>query len=442
MMAGQLAGPSPALRPGEEGLRASAGPPPRVAVIGAFDRFNYGDLLFAVVAERMIRATAAAVPIGFYSTVRSDWRRLGGHRTLSLRDLLRPGELPHSSVAIVAGGEVLNGRWGHTMETVVSAPLAFCLRRVDWRWHARADALARWLSGTRLELPWVLGPEDFPGWVRVAYNSVGGSSLDQLPPDARARVEEKLGRAAYLSVRDERTRSLLEAGRLAGRARLAPDSAVLISAFYPAADLERRAAPAVREIVGRHPGGYLCFQINKALGSGQARLLAEQLEAVHRRYGLAAVLLPNGRARNHEDQVALAAAHRLLRTPAVLARGALTIYDIMYLIASARAYAGTSLHGSITALTYEVPQLGLTRSVPKLEAFLRTWGLPGPGCVPLQELSERLAEALAVPRAALGRKRAELVAAAQANFRELFAATGIAAAPARPRADDGKERGR
>jgi hypothetical protein len=424
--AGQPASYPRAQRAAEAPPRAGRRQAPRVAVIGAFDRFNYGDLLFGVVAERMIRAADGAARVGFYSTVRSDWRRLGGHRTRSLGDLLRPGELPDGSAAIVAGGEVLSAGWGETMETVLPRPVAYCLRRIGTNWcPKRAHALARWLSGTRLVSPWVLAPDDFPGRVRVAYNGVGGVSLDQLPADARARVEDKLAQAAHLSVRDDRTRALLEQGRLAGRARLAPDPAVLISALFPLAELEGRVRPALREVARRHPGGYLCFQINKHLGHGKAARIAGQLEAAHRRHGLAAVLLPNGRARNHEDQVVLGEVRRHLRTPAVLAGGELTVYEIMFLIASARAYAGTSLHGSITALTYEVPQLGLTDRVPKLAAFLRTWALPGPGCVGLDELSDRLAAALAVPRAVLAEKRAELVAAARENFRGLFAATGI-----------------
>jgi polysaccharide pyruvyl transferase WcaK-like protein len=414
--------------PGADDLWTGTRPPPRVAVVGAFDRFNYGDLLFAAVMERMLRGAADPARVDFYALVRRDLRHLGGPRTRPLKELFRPGELPDGSVVIVAGGEVLDAGWGHTLETAGSAPLVFLLRRVNQYLGCRAaDRLSRWLAGTPLEEPWVLAPSDFPSRVRVAYNAVGGASLDRLPAEVRARVEEKLAQATYLSVRDERTRELLEAGQLAGRARLAPDSVVLLASLYPPASLEERAVPPVRELVRQHAGGYLCFQINKNLGSGQGRLLAAQLEAIYRCHGLAAVLLPIGRARFHEDQVPLAEVRQHLRTPAVLAAGELTTHDITYLIASARAYAGTSLHGAITALAYGVPSLGLTPSVPKQAAFFRTWGIPGRCGVALEEIAAQLPAVLAVPRPDLERKGAELVAAARDNFRALFEAVGIAA---------------
>jgi polysaccharide pyruvyl transferase WcaK-like protein len=51
-----------------------------------------------------------------------------------------------------------------------------------------------------------------------------------------------------------------------------------------------------------------------------------------------------------------------------------SVFDLMGLIAGARLYVGTSLHGAITAVSYGVPVLGLCPSrVRKLAAFLGTW---------------------------------------------------------------------
>jgi hypothetical protein len=400
-------------------------PPTRVAVIGAFDRFNYGDLLFPDVLERRLREVGD-FPADFYASVRSDLRRLGGQRTRPLKELFQPGALPDGSAAILAGGEILDASWAVTMQTVVPAPMAWLMGRVGHRLGEGADNLYRRLSGTRLERPWIITAEDFSSRVRVAYNCVGGSNFATLPADLRCRIEARMARAAYVSVRDTETKALLEEGPLAGRVHLAPDSAILISTFYPISDLAERVTPSIRAIAERFPEGYLCFQINKNLGTGQARRIADQLENIYRRHGLAAVLLPHGRARYHEDQVVLEEVRPLLRTPAILADGELTTHDIMYLIGSARAYAGTSLHGSITALSYAVPHLGLTRAVPKLDAFLRTWDLPEHQCVPLEDLADRLPDVLSCPRALLELKRDELVAASRHNFHKMFDALGIA----------------
>jgi hypothetical protein len=397
-----------------------------VAIVGAFDRFNYGDLLFPDVLGRLLRPSGARAD--FYTSVRSDLSHLGGQRTRPVKELLRSGALPDGGAVIVAGGEVLDASWTVTLGTLLSTPLAFLVRGVHHRLgEGWSDALCRRLAGARLERPWVLAPEDLPGRVRVAYNCVGGSSLTALPLDVRGRIENRMARAAFVSVRDAQTKALLEQGPLAGRVHLAPDSAVLISAFYPPEPLRKLATLRSRAIVRRYPNGYLCFQINKHLGSDKISLIADQLKKIYHRHGLAAVLLPNGRARHHEDQVVLAALRDRLHTPAALAGGELATHDIMYLIATARAYAGTSLHGSITALSYAVPHLGLTHAVPKLDAFLQTWDLAEQQCVELEDLADRLLDVLLLPRETLQWKREELMTASERNFQELFAALDISA---------------
>jgi hypothetical protein len=398
--------------------------PTHVAVIGAFHRFNFGDLLFPDVLERLLREMGS-FPTDFYATVRSDLRRLGGQRTRPLRDLFRPSALPDGSTAIVAGGDLLAGCWATEFGTALPAPVAWLMRRFGHHLGEGTEKFCRWLSRTRLERPWILAPEDFSSRVRVAYNCLGGPAYGKLPADLCSRIEERLARAAYVSVRDAETMAYLENGPLAGRIHLAPDSAILISTLYSVEDLARRATPAVRVIPEGFREGYLCFQINKRHGSDQARRIADHLETIHHNHGLAAVLLPNGRARYHEDQVPLAEIYNQLRTPAILAGGELTTHDIMYLIASAQAYAGSSLHGSITALSYAVPHLGLTRAVPKLDAFLRTWDLPEHQCVPLDDLADRLTDVLAVSRETREAKRDELTAASRHNFHKMFTALGL-----------------
>src|SRR5262249_60885946 len=103
--------------------------PARVAVIGAFDRFNYGDLLFPAVLGRLLGG-AGTPPADFYAAVRSDLRRVGGQRTRPLKELFRPGALPEGGAAILAGGEILDAGWAITLGTGLAAPLAWLGRKV------------------------------------------------------------------------------------------------------------------------------------------------------------------------------------------------------------------------------------------------------------------------------------------------------------------------
>jgi len=395
-------------------------------VVGAFDRFNYGDVLFPVILDEVLRRYQCPWPRSFHATRQSDLTGHGGKRTRPLRALFQELQLPPESVVIVAGGEVLDADWTGTLENVLSGPMSIFLGQLrDRCGRTCANHIARLLSGTRLECPWILSPDDFDAPVRVAYNAVGGSSLGKLPAPVRARIEEKLARAAYLSVRDRQIQQQLEASQSRLFAHLAPDSAVLMSLFYPRECLASLAR-GVGGLLDPVREGYLCFQINKSLGSSQAPLIAQELERVHRRLGLGVLFLPNGRARNHEDQVALAQIHALMHTPAVFANGELGIFDIMSLIAGSTVYAGTSLHGNLSALSFGVPHVGLTQQVPKLEAFLQTWDLPKQReCVSIQGLTQRIKEVLRISTAERERKRSELVEASLRNFEAMFKATGI-----------------
>ncbi|MGY0205389.1 polysaccharide pyruvyl transferase family protein, partial [Acinetobacter soli] len=50
-----------------------------------------------------------------------------------------------------------------------------------------------------------------------------------------------------------------------------------------------------------------------------------------------------------------------------------TIFDTAYYIANSSGYTGTSLHGAITAIAYEVPHAAFSDEILKLVSFLNTW---------------------------------------------------------------------
>src|SRR5690606_17054773 len=93
-----------------------------------------------------------------------------------------------------------------------------------------------------------------------------------------------------------------------------------------------------------------------------------------RESSLGICLCPIGKALNHDDQQALLAVQSILNCPSTYF-DAENIWDIMYLIANCKAYIGTSLHGAITSMSYEVPHVGLVAE--KLDAYLSTWGVRG-----------------------------------------------------------------
>lgn len=406
----------------------------RVAILGAYDRFNYGDLLFPDVLEHVLREHNCE-RIDHYTTFKSDLRRLGGRQTRPMRDLFAPAAVSDGTAIIVAGGELLDADWTSTVETLLASPLAFLIRRLRNRFGgAVSDRICRRLSGAPMALPWVLSSRDFAAKVRVLYNCVGGSNVLRMSADLRAQLMTKLEEVEFVSVRDAVSMDVLQSQGLRNGVRLAPDCAVLVSRMYPREQLPRRVQPRVKAIPDRYPGGYFCFQINRLHGLGKAQLLAAQLRAVASRHGLGIVLLPVGRARNHEDHVPLHHIHDALGRSSEFVDGALSIHDIIFLIAHAHAYAGTSLHGAITSMSYAVPHIGLTQAIPKLAAFLKTWDIPEQqGCAALESLSDHVDAVLGVPRDRLEVRRDEVIRASLRNFDALLAAAGITAPAAATR---------
>ena len=100
----------------------------------------------------------------------------------------------------------------------------------------------------------------------------------------------------------------------------------------------------------------------------------------------------------------------------------LPVTDLLALIASARLFAGTSLHGNLTALTYGVPRVGLGPGVRKLDLFLRTWDPTQPnGAAAFSELAARAATALEISPADLEAARSHVLTAGWQNLRQLVA---------------------
>src|SRR5690606_9384215 len=121
-----------------------------------------------------------------------------------------------------------------------------------------------------------------------------------------------------------------------------------------------------------------------------------------------------GKALNHDDHLALQRIAPLLKHPYTVFEE-VTIWDIMYLIAQAKVYMGTSLHGAITAMSYAVPYVGV--AVPKLNSYLQTWGTGGiRHTVPLDGLLEGFRKAVEVDASLLNQSREQQIEAAEDSF--------------------------
>jgi hypothetical protein len=345
----------------------------QVALIGAFDRFNFGDLLFPHIVEHELRRCGIDADYRCYSLRPADLRSRGGVLTRPLAEL-RGQRLPPGSVAIVAGGEVLSARWLDAW-LGLAGPRRSLAAKIGSRLvgAGAVDAVCRRLLRGDRPLPWVVGGADLGHDLPVLFNGVGGTGIDRLPAPLLEAARARLERAAFLSVRDPQTKAALDGWDLPVEVRLAPDCGLLVANLWPEGAASNQASDAARRAVDGLGDRYLAFQVGRYPAWRLVPHLAEQLREIHRETGLAILLLPLGQAPGHEDAVPLARILGLLGDLPVTVLSSPQVVDIVFAIANAALFVGSSLHGNLTALAYGVPHVGFGARVAKLDQVLRTW---------------------------------------------------------------------
>jgi hypothetical protein len=345
----------------------------RILIIGAFDRYNYGDLLFPLIIEKQLDSYGIEFQYEYFGLVKSDLSKEGGKPTLGLQDFYAQLADPENKASvIVAGGEALGVTWNSLYAALNKAFQKVHRHHVKLSKFVDLNRIAKKLLKGKTTLPFVFDKADFPGLDKVVLNSLGGSGLATALFNRFPFLRPKLQRVDYLAVRDGLTRENLRRNKV--EAHLFPDSAVLMSDFYPAGLLESLITSEVKQYVKENKGKYVFFQINRKTTVGKEELLAGELEKIYQNDHTPICLCPIGKALNHDDDEALQALQAVLKCPSTYF-DAENIWDIMYLIANAKAYIGTSLHGAITSMSYAVPHVGLV--VEKLDAYLNTWGVEG-----------------------------------------------------------------
>lgn len=385
-----------------------------ILIIGAFDRFNYGDLLFPLVIEAQLNTYGQPFDASYFGIVNSDLSALGGKPTEDIRAFYNQCNQNngHTSI-IVAGGEAVAVTW---------SSLLLALNKTFKKTHRfhhhlnkvfDLNAFAKRVLHGQTELPFVFTRSDFKGVDRVIFNSLGGSELNPAIFDRYPQLRSRLRQVDYFAVRDEATQSNLKAQSI--KTALYPDSAILMSKFYPRSVLVGQVSQPVAVYVHKNQGTYLFFQIKNNHAKNSELRIAQQLDAIAERHpGVHLCLCPIGKALNHDDHLALRRIAPLLKHPSTVF-DEVGIWDIMCLIAHAKVYMGTSLHGAITAMSYAVPYVGV--AVPKLNSYLQTWGVEGINrVVTLDGLHDGFQQAVGVNRASLDRSRIQQIEAAEVSF--------------------------
>lgn len=361
-----------------------------IALVGAYERDNFGDLLFLELTRTLLqpRSTVATAPIA------ADVSNLG----ILPGDVVEYWPLLHGGSAValwVVGGEV----GGTSMESALHmsggvAPESPALNRRASPYLPRPSAFERSMN------------------IPLIVNSVGISGIDGLRGSRRSEALAALREADFVSVRDAASSTLLEREGITHST--APD---LVQAIA-------RLGSARLDEAGTPP--FAIFQIKE---KWIARTGVDALASAILGSGLAdagrLVLMPAGLAAGHDSLLGYSQIReRLLeRAPAfdVEVFEHVDPFRKASLIAGAELFVGTSLHGHIIASAYGVPRVSLLLN--KVRAYARTWDDESPTMVQFDDLAHATRTAMRIGGSASDLDRAvEMSNLASANAQRAVAA--------------------
>lgn len=307
-----------------------------VSAIGALDRYNVGDLLFADIATRYIPE------IEFYSPFGAN---LSSFRSVASRPL---SELPESSNLLFIGGEIFSATWIRTLRQLKPPRLDGLIPAVPQKIDRMViDLMYRNLTLKKWDHPFIPTGKNLER--KVAYASVGGAadfrSLFLLPP-----------KSTYISVRDSTTRDSLIGGP--HRIKMAPDPVSIIALDSKVVNSKEGECDLLIQ------SSYNWYR------KSQNRQLLHQLvsDAVSRSMKVSYCVF--GYTIDHADQMTFLKLSQSF--PSLKLIDAANPYEILKSISDANYFVGTSLHGHIISTALGVPNCPLP-GIPKLENYMQTW---------------------------------------------------------------------
>jgi hypothetical protein len=402
-----------------------------IVLFGAFDRHNFGDLLF----PHIFTALLGKQRFIYAGLLERDMRIYGGHHVFPLSQIVQ--WVKQEPVCVVhVGGELL------TCSAWEAAVMLLSGSEAD-------EMIARYGNDTEAQLCWAhkfLGITDLAPYTAartsmmqaVTYNAVGGTDLSSQNPALRNEVFHKLAQAEDVGVRDMHTLAALRAAGM--QARLMPDPAVMVAELF-AGMIDRHARHGeTAQACSAYPHGYIALQFSADFGRADIlERLCVQLErfAAANKYGI--VLFRAGAAPWHDSLEYYGQLAALLSKVPVRIFHSLNVWDICALIARSQAYCGSSLHGRIVALAFGRPRLTLRHpdqplSMPtKHEAFVQTWEDGAlPGVLAIEELEQGLCAALHSKPNRLRNQAADLAALYRQGFSSMRRHLGKLDAADRP----------
>ncbi|MBC3764949.1 polysaccharide pyruvyl transferase family protein [Neptunicella marina] len=344
--------------------------PKDVYLLSASDRFNYGDLLFPLVAKHEL-AKLGNYTFHNIATIDSDLTEVGAMPTQGFKTLLNPENIAKDSTLIIAGGQVLNADWARLVSYL--DPLYYDLYEA-FKGDRLENILKLHFGNGEVSLPFMPASPNILENMKIAYHAVGGG----IPKSKALRdeVAPSFKQAGYLSVRETDAQRAIK-NNFGLNASLVPDSVMVLSDMQPKHTLPKSLNKP-----------YACAQFGFHKSEGKQKTILNQLRRIYRHQKLAIGLLSIGNCPGHDDQLMVDWIKKHADFP-VHVLPCDTLDQITSAIANAAVYIGTSLHGVIVSMSYGNPFVPVNKAVKKVQAYTMTWAPEYlKGCVPFFQIAE------------------------------------------------------
>lgn len=334
-----------------------------IALVGAYERDNFGDLLFALITKRFL----TEYDVVFTSPLSGSADKILGQEVFNYRSIFsRPSAV---DALWTVGGHVGGARPNSPASNYPGRPKES-------------------LDG--IESPYLPRPSKYPQIANVPYviNSVSFGGVLRSDPTIRAYSRAAVSEADVVSVRDRSSSETLEAWGVPYLG--SPDLVHTISEF-----MKRPAKTG--EVVIQFSDSHFDDSGLEEFG----RWIANE-ELINSKQ---ICLLIAGTAPNHDSRELyerfIHIIHQNNEKVQVRITDTRDPFELAEIIAASSLWIGTSLHGRIIACTYGVPRLSWSKW--KLSSYCSVWDQSMPYDVTIENISSRVAFAMGSPQDSSGR---------------------------------------
>ncbi|WP_373707499.1 polysaccharide pyruvyl transferase family protein [Kaistella sp.] len=336
----------------------------KVHILAASDRNNYGDLLFPIVIKKYLENREENFQFYNYGIIKSDLRSFGALPTYSFTEIQNNNKHSDNYKIVIAGGEVLGGGWLNIQRFVSG----FWNKIHHFKYFRypinKFELLEKYFyfseSSSR---PFILDGNRFDK-NKIYYNSIGAQGAMKLIGNNK-KYQKYFNEVKHLSIRDKGSRSIFDKFNITNH--LVPDSVLILSDLITD-EFEKFISEECLELSSTN---YIFFQLGDKKGPEKLDDFILKLKNFSEKQNLKVLLCPIGLALDHGDDIILKQIKN--KFPELEYYHPENLYETMFLIKESEIYIGTSLHGVLTAQTFNRPFFVFPEKIGKLRKYIETW---------------------------------------------------------------------